>query len=110
MMNCQELATCMRYDAYPIIVVVNNGMLGTIRMHQEREYSKRVIATELANPDFKLFAQSFGIPGYRVTQTEEFMTAIKEALLSKKGGLIEVITDPNLITPTKKLTDISQGK
>jgi acetolactate synthase-1/2/3 large subunit len=106
MMSCQELATCMRYDAYPIIVVVNNGMLGTIRMHQEREYSKRVIATELANPDFVLFAQSFGMPGYKVTKTEDFFTALESAMQSKKGAIIEVVTDPEQITPTKRLSEL----
>ena len=106
MMSCQELATCMRYDAYPIIVVVNNGILGTIRMHQEREYSNRVIATDLANPDFVLYAQSFGMPGFKVTKTDEFFAALDSALSSKKGAIIEVVTDPEQITPTKRLSDL----
>lgn len=106
MMSCQELATCMRYDVYPIIVVVNNGMLGTIRMHQEREYSKRVIATQLANPDFVMFAQSFGMPGFKITKTADFFLALESALASKKGAVIEVVTDPEQITPTKRMSEL----
>ena len=106
MMSSQELATCVRYQAYPIIVVVNNGMLGTIRMHQEREYAKRVIATELANPDFVMFAQSFGMPGFKVTKTEEFFKALESALISEKGAIIEIVTDPEQITATKRISDL----
>lgn len=106
MMSSQELATCVRYNAYPIVVVVNNGMLGTIRMHQEREYSNRVIATELANPDFVMFAKSFGMPGFKVTKTEEFYVALEAALSSQRGAIIEVVTDPEQITATKRLNDL----
>lgn len=105
MMNCQELATSMRYNAYPIVIVVNNGILGTIRMHQEREFTHRVIGTELGNPNFVKLADSFGMPGYRITQTAEFGPAFLKLLQSAKGGLIEIVTDPNVISPTKKLTD-----
>lgn len=108
MMNCQELATCVGYDAYPIVIVVNNGMLGTIRMHQEREYTNRVIATQLSNPDFVKFAESFGMPGYRVIKTEEFDGVLGQALKSSKGALIEIQTDPNIISPTKKISDFTQ--
>ena len=105
MMNCQELATSMRHNAYPIVIVVNNGILGTIRMHQEREFTHRVIGTELGNPDFVKLADSFGMPGYRVSQTNEFGPAFLKLLQSPKGGLIEIVTDPNIISPTKKLSD-----
>lgn len=106
MMNCQELATAARYDAYPIVLVVNNSMLGTIRMHQEREFKSRVIATGLTNPDFVKFADSFGIPGFRVSKTEEFAPAFAKALASKKGALIELVLDPEVITPTKLLSQL----
>lgn len=106
MMNCQELATAARYGAYPIVLVVNNSMLGTIRMHQEREFKSRVIATGLTNPDFVKFADSFGIPGFRVSKTEEFAPAFAKALASKKGALIELVLDPEVITPTKLLSQL----
>ena len=106
MMNCQELATAARYDAYPIVLVVNNSMLGTIRMHQEREFKSRVIATGLTNPDFVKFADSFGMPGFRVSKTEEFAPAFTKALASKKGALIELVLDPEVITPTKLLSQL----
>jgi len=106
MMNCQELATAARYDAYPIVLVVNNSMLGTIRMHQEREFKSRVIATGLTNPDFVKFADSFGMPGFRVSKTEEFALAFAKALASKKGALIELVLDPEVITPTKLLSQL----
>jgi acetolactate synthase-1/2/3 large subunit len=108
MMNCQELATAARYDAYPIVLVVNNSMLGTIRMHQEREFKSRVIATGLTNPDFVKFADSFGMPGFRVSKTEEFAPAFAKALASKKGALIELVLDPEVITPTKLLSQLGK--
>ena len=108
MMNCQELATAARYDAFPIILVVNNNMLGTIRMHQEREFKSRVIATGLTNPDFVKFADSFGMPGYRVTKTEEFAPVFARALASKKGALIELVLDQDVISPSKLLSQLGQ--
>ena len=108
MMNCQELATAARYEAYPIVLVVNNSMLGTIRMHQEREFTKRVMGTGLTNPDFVMFAQSFGMPGYRVSKTEEFAAAFEKALASDKGALIELVLDPEVITPTKLLSKLAK--
>lgn len=108
MMNCQELATAARYEAYPIILVVNNSMYGTIRMHQEREFTKRVMGTGLTNPDFIKFAESFGIPGYRVNNTEEFAPVFEKALASNKGALIELVLDPEIITPTKLLSKLAK--
>jgi acetolactate synthase-1/2/3 large subunit len=81
-------------------------MLGTIRMHQEREFKSRVIATGLTNPDFVKFADSFGMPGFRVSKTEEFVLAFAKALASKKGALIELVLDPEVITPTKLLSQL----
>ena len=108
MMNCQELATAARYDAFPIVLVVNNSMLGTIRMHQEREFKSRVIATDLTNPDFVKFADSFGMPGFRVRKTEEFASAFAKALASKKGALIELVLDQEVISPTKLLSQLGK--
>ncbi len=108
MMNCQELATAARYDAFPIVFVVNNSMLGTIRMHQEREFNARVIATGLTNPDFVKFADSFGMPGFRVAKTEDFEAAFAQALASKKGALIELVLDPEIISPSKLLSQLGK--
>ncbi|MBU3575663.1 thiamine pyrophosphate-binding protein [Polynucleobacter sp. UK-Mo-2m-Kol15] len=108
MMNCQELATAARYDAFPIILLVNNSMFGTIRMHQEREFKSRVMATDLTNPDFVKFADSFGMPGFRVSKTEEFAPAFAKALASKKGALIELILDQEVISPTKLLSELGK--
>ena len=106
MMNCQELATAARYDAFPIIFVVNNSMLGTIRMHQEREFKSRVMATDLTNPDFVKFAESFGMPGFKVTKTAEFAPVFVKALASKKGALIELVLDQEVISPSKLLSQL----
>ena len=108
MMNCQELATAARYDAFPIVLVVNNNMLGTIRMHQEREFKSRVMATDLTNPDFVKFADSFGMPGFRVTKTEEFASVFAKALASKKGALIELVLDQEVISPSKLLSQLGK--
>jgi acetolactate synthase-1/2/3 large subunit len=108
MMNCQELATAARYEAFPIVFVVNNSMLGTIRMHQEREFKSRVIATGLTNPDFVKFADSFDIPGFRVTKTAEFESAFAKALESKKGALIELVLDQEVISPSKLLSQLGK--
>ena len=108
MMNCQELATAMRYQAKPIVIIVNNGMYGTIRMHQEREYKARVSGTELTNPNFIDFAKSFSMPAYRVEMTEQFAPAIQEALKSADGAIIEIVIDPEAISPSKRLSELGR--
>jgi acetolactate synthase-1/2/3 large subunit len=108
MMNCQELATALRYHAQPIVIIVNNGMYGTIRMHQEREYKTRVSGTELTNPDFVTFAKSFSMPGYRVEKTEQFKSAIESALQSPNGAIIEIVIDPEAISPSKRLSELGR--
>ena len=107
MMNCQELATAMKYQVKPIILILNNGMYGTIRMHQEREFKSRVSGTFLTNPDFVMFANSFGIPGYRVQTTATFFDALQEVIKNDLGAVIELVTEPEAITPTKKLSELS---
>jgi acetolactate synthase-1/2/3 large subunit len=108
MMNFQELATAARYDAFPIVIVVNNSMLGTIRMHQEREFNSRVIATGLTNPDFVKFADSFGMPGFRLTNSQGFEAVFAKALASKKGALIELVLDQEVISPSKLLSQLGK--
>ena len=108
MMNCQELATAARYEAFPIILLVNNSMLGTIRMHQEREFNQRVMGTGLTNPDFIKFADSFGMPAYRVSKTDEFAPAFAKALASNRGALIELVLDQEVISPSKLLSQLGK--
>lgn len=109
MMNGQELATAMQYDLPIIMLVVNNGMYGTIRMHQEREYPDRVSGTMLQNPDFAAYARSYGANGERVERTEDFPDVFAAALKSDKPTLIELKVDPQAITPVKTLDQIRAG-
>ncbi|MEK7435520.1 MAG: thiamine pyrophosphate-dependent enzyme, partial [Pseudomonadota bacterium] len=103
----QELATAAQYDARVIFIVVNNGMYGTIRMHQEREYPARVHGTALANPDFVLLARAYGAHGELVEETAAFAPAFERALDSTQSGgkpaLIELRIDPQAITPNTTL-------
>jgi acetolactate synthase-1/2/3 large subunit len=105
-MNGQELGTAMQYGGKTIIVLLNNGMLGTIRMHQEREFPSRVISTGLINPDFPALALAYGYEGVRVTQTADFEPELLAALSRPNGTLIEVVIDPELISTRKTLSDI----
>ncbi|WP_114284281.1 thiamine pyrophosphate-binding protein [Candidatus Halocynthiibacter alkanivorans] len=108
LMTSQELATAKQYDADIIYLVVNNGMYGTIRMHQERNHPDRVIATELHNPDFVAYAASFGIDGERVETTEDFPAALERARGRKGGYLIELIVDREALTPVQTLEQVTQ--
>ncbi len=106
MMNGQELATAVQYGANIVILVVNNGMYGTIRMHQEREYPARVIGTGLANPDFAALARAYGAHGETVARTEDFAAAFERATAAGTPALIELRIDPEAITPKATLSDI----
>ncbi|MDH5556213.1 MAG: thiamine pyrophosphate-dependent enzyme, partial [Alphaproteobacteria bacterium] len=113
MMNGQELATAVQYDAKAIFIVVNNGMYGTIRMHQERNYPGRVSGTELKNPDFAALARAYGANGEVVEKTEDFAPAFERALAADRPSLIELRVDPEAITPVATLSGLrkqSQGK
>jgi acetolactate synthase-1/2/3 large subunit len=98
LMNGQEIATAVQYGLPVIYVVVNNGMYGTIRMHQEREYPGRVHGTALHNPDFAALARAYGALGYLVEETSQFMPAFEEALAARRTALIECRIDPQAIT------------
>ncbi|MFM1881411.1 MAG: hypothetical protein RLZZ344_1645 [Pseudomonadota bacterium] len=98
LMTGQEFATAVQYQANLIVVVVNNGMYGTIRMHQEREYPHRVSGTALVNPDFAALARAYGGHGETVRQTAEFLPALQRAQDSVKPAIIELIVDPDRIT------------
>src|SRR2546423_6437622 len=106
LMNGQELATAVQARAHFVALVVNNGLYGTIRMHQEREYPGRVYGTELRNPDFAAYARAFGAHGETVTRTAEFAPAFERALSAGKPALIELAIDPDAITPATTLSAI----
>ncbi|AOF93609.1 thiamine pyrophosphate-binding protein [Sinorhizobium sp. RAC02] len=108
LMNGQELATAMQYDARVIFLVINNGMYGTIRMHQERNYPGRVSGTRLTNPDFADLARSYGLHAETVERTEEFADAFLRSEASGKPALIEIRIDPEALTPKMSLTQIRE--
>ncbi len=108
MMNGQELATAAQAGAKSIVLLLNNGMFGTIRMHQEREYPKNVSGTRLSNPDFVGLARAYGYAGARITQTHEFETEFLAALARPQGTLIEVTLDPEVISTRGTLAQITQ--
>nr|WP_145546655.1 thiamine pyrophosphate-binding protein [Variovorax boronicumulans] len=109
LMNGQELATAAQCGAKSIILLLNNGMFGTIRMHQEREYPKNVSGTALANPDFVKLAEAYGYAGVRITRTEEFEAQLLAALERPNGTLIEAVLDPEVITTRGTLSAITQA-
>jgi acetolactate synthase I/II/III large subunit len=106
LMNGQEFATMVQYDLPVIVIIVDNGMYGTIRMHQEREYPGRVSATALKNPDFAAYARAFGGHGEAVRKTSEFEAAFDRCLASGKPSIIHCFVDQDAITPGKTLSDI----
>jgi acetolactate synthase-1/2/3 large subunit len=110
MMHGQEFATAVQYGLPLIALVINNGMYGTIRMHQERDYPGRVSATALVNPDFAALARAYGGHGETVSATEEFGPAFERARASGKPSIIEITLDPEAITPTRTLSEISAAK
>ena len=108
LMTGQELATAVQHDAAIVILVVNNGMYGTIRMHQERHYPGRVSGTDLVNPDFAALARAFGAHGVVVERTEDFAAAFDEALAWGRPALVELRVDPEALTPRQTLTEIRE--
>jgi acetolactate synthase-1/2/3 large subunit len=105
----QELATAVQYGVKPIFLVVNNGMYGTIRMHQERNYPGRISGTALTNPDFAGYARAFGAHGETVERTEDFAPAFERARNAGRAALIEIRIDPEAITPRASLSDIRRA-
>ena len=109
LMNGQELATAMHYGLNIIVTVINNGMYGTIRMHQEQRYPNRVIGTGLGNPDFAQYARAFGAHGEVMTQTAGFAPALERALTAQVAALLELRIDPDTISPRTTLGGDSSG-
>jgi acetolactate synthase-1/2/3 large subunit len=108
LMTGQEFATAVQYDLPIIVVVVDNGMYGTIRMHQEREYPGRVLGTQLQNPDFAAYARAFGGFGATVERTADFAPTFAAAQRSGKPAILHVKVDPEAITPTTTLGAIRE--
>jgi acetolactate synthase-1/2/3 large subunit len=106
MMNGQEFATAVQYGLPLIVILVDNSMYGTIRMHQERQYPGRISATLLKNPDFAAYAKAFGGHGERVETTEEFAPAFERAVKSGKPAIVHCLIDPEAITPARTLSQI----
>ena len=90
----QELATAMQYDLAVVVLVVDNGMYGTIRMHQERQFPGRVVGTDLVNPDFAAYAESFGAHGENITRTDEFPDALERALGAGRPAVVALRSTP----------------
>jgi acetolactate synthase-1/2/3 large subunit len=109
LMTGQELATAVQYELPIIIVIADNGMYGTIRMHQERHYPARVIGTELKNPDFAALARAYGAYGALVEKTADFTAAFDAALASGKPAVIHLKVDPQAITPATTIDAIRKA-
>ena len=106
LMTGQELATARMLGVQIVVLILNNAMYGTIRMHQEREYPGRVSATDLVNPDFVQLAQSYGAYGARVAETSEFPAAFAQARASGKSAVIEIVTDRDQLSPTQTVASL----
>ena len=109
LMNGQELATATQHGGKSIVLLLNNGTYGTIRMHQEREYPARVSGSDLSNPDFCALARAYGYQAERLTLTHEFEPALQRALAAPGGYLIELMLDPEVITTRGTLSAIRQA-
>ena len=105
-MNCQELGAALQADARPIVLIVNNGSYGTIRMHQERHFPRRVSGTEMINPAFAALARAYGFHAERIERTEEFADAFARALASPTGAVLDLNVASAAITPGMTIADL----
>lgn len=105
-MNCQELGTAMQAGAQPIVLILNNGIYGTIRAHQERNYPARVSGTTIENPDFVGIARAYGFHAERVGATRDFAAAFGRALASATGAVLELDISPEALTPRQTLSQM----
>ena len=106
LMNAQDLATAKKYSTNPVFIVINNGMYGAIRMHQERAFPTRTIGCDLENPDFVAYAEAFGIAGFRVSKTSQFQEAFEQAAASSTPSLIELVVSEQAISPAFTLDEL----
>lgn len=112
-MNYQELGTAMQAGAQPIVLILNNGIYGTIRMHQERNYPERVSGTTLQNPDFVALAKAYDFYAEYIERTEDFPAAFEKAMSSKTGAVLELNISPEALTPRQTLSEmraVAKGK
>ena len=105
-MNCPELGTAMQARAQPIVLILNNGIYGTIRAHQERNYPARVSGTVLENPDFVGLARAYGFHAERVETTADFASAFDRARDSVTGAVLELVISPEALTPRQTLSQM----
>ncbi len=105
-MNCQELGTAMQAGAQPIVLILNNGVYGTIRAHQETHYPARVSGTDIVNPDFVGLALAYGFHAERVEATEDFAAAFERAVASESGAVLELNVSAEAITPRRTLSEM----
>ena len=105
-MNCQELASAAQAGAQPIVLIVNNGIYGTIRAHQEKNYPARVSGTDMISPDFAALARAYGFHGERVERTEDFEAAFERALASETGAVLDLNVSPEALTPRVTLSQM----
>lgn len=109
LMTAQELATAVQYEAPIVVVVINNGMFATIRMHQERTYPDRPSASDLVNPDFAAYARAFGGFGAIIEGTEQFPDAFEQALAAGVPAVLELRVDPEAMLPHTTLSEIREA-
>jgi acetolactate synthase-1/2/3 large subunit len=109
LMNGQEIATAIRYNTNVKFIVINNSRYGSIQMHQEKRFPERSIAVELTNPDFAALARAYGIPAMQVKTINDFIETFTELNRTAGPALIEIITDPDVITPSIMLSDLRKG-
>jgi acetolactate synthase-1/2/3 large subunit len=109
LMTGQELATAVQYELPIVVLVIDNGMYGTIRMHQERNFPGRVVGTDLVNPDFAALARAFGAHGENIERTDEFPGALERALTAGRPAVLALSVDPEAITPRTTLTALRAG-
>ena len=109
-MGLAELGTAVQSGARPVIILLNNGSYGTIRMHQERDYPGRISGTTLVNPDFAAVAQAYGMAGVKVSKTDDFAAAFAVVSASATGGIIELDISVDAITPRTTLSALKAGR
>ena len=109
-MTVQELGSAAQEGARPIVLVVDNGMYGTIRMHQERRHPGRVVGTDIVNPDFVALARAYGFHAERIDDAERFPDAFARAVASPTGALLHLVVDPDMLTPRQSVVDARAGR
>ena len=108
-MNGQELATAMQMGVGPVVLILNNGTYGTIRMHQERHFPNRVSGTDLENPDFVALARAYGMLGEKIERTEDFAPAFERALSHRAGAVLEITIATEALAPRLTVADLHAG-